>query len=84
MKYALLTAKVALGASLALGLALTPHAHADVNLSDLPTIDSMPVCAMEDGSDVPAELLPCVWENQGNTWLTYSDHSELIVDDTVR
>jgi hypothetical protein len=53
-----------------------------VNLSELPGIDSMPVCRMEDGSDVAA--LPCVWTNDGNAWLTYADRSLLIVDDTVR
>jgi hypothetical protein len=86
---ALLAAKVTLGASLALGLLLTPHAtaHADdvdvVNLSELPGIDSMPVCHVEDGSDVDPALLPCVWTNQGNAWLTYADRSFLIVDDTT-
>ena len=56
----------------------------EVNLSALPTIDMLPVCVMEDGSDVDPASLPCVWTNEGNTWLTYSDHSVLVVDDTVR
>lgn len=90
--FGLIAAKVVLGGSLALGCLLTPHAtaHADVydremtvNLTDLPDIDSMPVCREEDGSDVPAALLPCVWTNDGNAWLTYEDRSYLIVDDTV-
>jgi hypothetical protein len=55
-----------------------------VNLSELPAIDSMPVCQMEDGSDVDPAALPCVWTNGGNAWLTYEDRSLLIVDDTVR
>ena len=94
---AIVCAKAALGGSLALGLLLTPHAvaHADVinayedegithvNLSELPTIGSMPVCTMEDGSDIDPALLPCVWENQGNAWLTFTDRSFLIVDDTT-
>lgn len=83
----LIVAKATLGASLALGFALAPHgvAHADVvNLSELPAIDSMPVCHMEDGSDVDPAILPCIWTNDGNAWLTYEDHSLLIVDDTVR
>ena len=73
-------------ASLVAGFALMPTAHADdtINLSDLPTIDSMPVCHIEDGSDVATDQLPCVWTNDGNAWLTYADHSVLIVDDTVR
>lgn len=83
----LITAKVALGGSLALGLLLAPHgvAHADhVNLSELTTIDAMPICQQEDGSDIDPALLPCVWENQGDSWLTYADRSFLIVDDTAR
>ena len=51
---------------------------------ELPAIDSMPVCHMEDGSDVDPAILPCIWTNDGNAWLTYEDHSLLIVDDTVR
>ena len=57
----LIVAKATLGASLALGFALAPHgvAHADVvNLSELPAIDSMPVCHMEDGSDVDPQYCP--------------------------
>lgn len=93
----LVTAKLALGSSLALGLLLSPHAHADdtvinayedegivhVNLSELPSIDTLPVCTMEDGSDVPTALLPCVWTNQGTAWLTWADHSLPIWDDTT-
>jgi hypothetical protein len=64
-------------------IALAPQSPADtINLSELPQIDSLPVCQMEDGSD--AATLPCVWSNDGNAWLTYADHSVLIVDDTVR
>lgn len=86
---AVITAKTVLGSTLALGLLLTPHAtaHADetVNLSELPTIDSMPVCGQEDGSDIDTALLPCVWTDTdtGNDWLTYADRSFLIVDDTT-
>jgi len=85
---ALLTAKAVLGGSLTLGLLLTPHAvaHADVdtvNLSELPSIDAMPVCRYEDGSDIDPALLPCIWENEGNAWLTFADRSFLIVDDTT-
>ena len=86
----LVAAKVVVGGSFALGLLLAPHAHAapdTVNLSDLPIIDSMPVCHMEDGSDVDPSALPCVWTNGGAgaaSWLTYEDRSLLIVDDTVR
>ena len=70
---ALVAAKVTLGGSLALGLLLTPHAvaHADAPL---------PVCHMEDGSDVDPASLPCVWTNEGKQWLTYADHSVLIGD----
>lgn len=73
----LIAAKVVLGGSLALGFAIAPHAFAhanaaphgvdvyekSVNLSDLPTIDSMPVCHMEDGSDADPAALPCIWTN---------------------
>jgi len=58
-------------------------AEETVNLSDLPAIDSMPVCRMEDGSDVAIDQLPCVWHNDGNEWLTYEDRSLLVIDDTV-
>ena len=75
-------AKLTLGAGLALGLVAAPHgvAHAApvANLSDLP------ICHEEDGSDIAPASLPCVWTNDGNAWLTYEDHSVLIVDDTVR
>ena len=54
-----------------------------VNLSELPDLGSMPVCHMEDGSDLAPSALPCVWTNDGNAWLTYVDHSVLINDDTV-
>lgn len=53
-----------------------------VDLADLPNIDSMPTCQMEDGSDIDPALLPCIWGNQGNAWLTYADRSFLIVDHT--
>jgi len=91
----LVSAKLVLGSSLALGLLLTPHAvaHADdayarentVQLSEIADeIDSIPTCAMEDGSDViPAIAGRCLWVNQGNTWLTYEDRSYLVVDDTT-
>src|SRR5262245_19262377 len=38
-----------------------------------------PVCHMEDGSDLPADQLPCVWTspNSGDSWLTYEDRSFL-------
>src|SRR5262245_367707 len=62
-------------------LAAAVIALSPVNLTDVPNIDSLPTCALEDGSD--AASLPCVWTNDGNTWLTYADHSVLIVDDTV-
>jgi hypothetical protein len=84
----LVAAKAVLGGTLALGLLLTPHAvaHATdtVNLSELPRIDLMPICTLEDGSDIDPALLPCVWSNDGNDWLTFTDRSYLIVDDTVR
>jgi hypothetical protein len=77
--------KIAAGAVAAFGFAAMPHAvaHADtVNLSQLEDIDSLPVCQLEDGSD--AASLPCLWTNDGNAWLTYADHSVLVVDNTVR
>ena len=54
-----------------------------MNLSDLPNIDALPVCRMEDGSDVAIDQLPCIWTNDGNAWLTYEDRSFLVVDDTA-
>lgn len=94
---ALLTAKATLGASLALGLLLAPHgsARADdayareetVNLSELPNLDIMPVCALEDGSDqlTGPDSDPCIWTDPdtGNAYWTTFDRSWLIVDDTV-
>ena len=76
-------ASTALGSAL-LGVAV---AHAEdthtVLLSQLEDIDTMPVCTMEDGSDIDPAAMPCVWENQGSTWLTYVDRSYLVVDDTT-
>ncbi len=95
---ALIAAKATLGASLALGLLLTPHAtaHADdinayeddgiihVNLSELPGIDYMPICMEADGSDIDPALLPCIWNSTDeNSYLTFATVSYLIVDDTT-
>lgn len=52
-----------------------------VNLTDVDGIDSLDDCAEEDGSG--SASLPCVWVNDGNAWITYSDHSVLVIDDTV-
>ena len=57
--------------------------ESEVDLADIPNIDSLPTCLMEDGSDVLSDTVPvCIWGNQGNAWLTYSDRSYLIVDHT--
>ena len=82
---AILGAEVAMAASFALAgiTGLSGHAQADtgtINLSEIHRIDLFPVCAEEDGS---GSELPCIWTNDGNAWLTYADHSLLIVDDTV-
>ena len=57
-----------------------------INLTAIHDIDSIPACVMEDGSDIiPAIADRCIWTNDGNAWLTYENHSLLIVDDiTVR
>ena len=93
---AIIAAKTALGASLALGILLTPTATAradevdaqlDTNgqpyvlLTDLPGIDAMPECLQEDGG-MPEGQWPCIWTNDGNEWLTYPERSYLILDDT--
>jgi hypothetical protein len=51
-----------------------------VELTDIPNIDALAVCELEDGSD--AASYPCIWGNEGNAWLTYPDRSLLIVDNT--
>lgn len=51
-------------------------------LSELPMIDEFPICELEDGSD--AASLPCLWINQGNTYLTFEHYSYLVLDDTVK
>ena len=45
------------------------------------TVDGVdyPVCYEEDGSDLPPELLPCVWTNDGRSWLTFGDYSLPII-----
>src|SRR5262245_6597288 len=94
---ALVGAKVALGSALALGLAVAPHgvAHTTfaslepdhdvvdtINLSELPTIDELVVCHEEDGSDVTADALPCVWHSpHGDDYLTFETYSLRIIDE---
>ena len=73
-------AAAALTSSAWLGTAIAHAEPATIDLSEIHAIDTMPLCLMEDGSDVDPASLPCIWGNQGNAWLTYSDHSLLIVD----
>jgi hypothetical protein len=77
----LVIAKAALGASLALGFLLTPHAvaHADpvdtIDLTDLPeytaTVDGVdyPICAVEDCSDQPGQVGLWLDKDTGNWYL---------------
>lgn len=62
------------------GLSGHAQASASIPLSEIHNVDLFPSCANEDGSGSP---LPCIWTNDGNAWLTYADHSLLIVDDTA-
>ena len=89
---ALLAGKTVLGATLALGMLVSPHSNANattepstINLSEIADeLDTIPSCVMEDGSDIiPTIAGRCVWTNAGNAWLTYEDRSYLIVDDTT-
>ncbi|UJQ86582.1 hypothetical protein SEA_PENGUINLOVER67_60 [Mycobacterium phage PenguinLover67] len=80
------------------GLALIPSASADephpgtgarpgpatINLSEFGNIDAIPVCAVEDCSDQPAQV--GLWRDRdtGNWWFsTGPETSWLIVDDTA-
>lgn len=74
---AALATRAALGISLALGFTLSSHAIARAE-------ESLPVCQLEDGSD--SASLPCLWVDPDteNGYLTYPDHSVLVVDDTAR
>ncbi len=63
-------------------LALCP-AHT-IPLPEVPDIDTLPVCHVEDCSDV--DTFPAVWHNDGNTYLALYPEQEqwlLITDDTV-
>lgn len=60
-----------------------------VNLSQLPDIDSMPVCHVEDCSDVPAVYAGednGLWTNPntGNTYVECGSFVALVIDDTAR
>jgi hypothetical protein len=65
-------------------------AHADtpelptIDLTDVPDIDSLPVCHVEDCSDVPGQT--GVWFSRSTgDWLLErgEDYTRVIVDDTV-
>ena len=60
-----------------------------VNLSQLPDIDSMPVCHVEDCSDVPAVVSGQdngIWidPDTGNAYVECGQFVALVIDDTVR
>ena len=81
---------------LAAGLALSPLsllgaegiAHAEpvdtVNLSDVPWIDSLPTCAVEDCSDQPGQV--GLWTSrEGNAYIEIGEGvTVLVIDDTAR
>lgn len=58
-----------------------------INLTDVPNIDTLPECTVEDCSDLSADQFPAVWYNQGNWYLATSADAPswtLIVDNTTR
>ena len=66
-----------------LGTAIGHASPGTINLTDVPNIDALPVCQVEDGSD--SASLPCLWfdPDSQDTYLTFEDYSLRIVDDTV-
>lgn len=64
------------------------NAYRDVVLvSEFPGIDELPVCALEDCSDVPSALQPALWSDRdtGNAYLMWTDGPTfLVIDDTTR
>ena len=54
-----------------------------VNLTDVPWIDSLPVCHVEDCSDQPGQV--GVWTNrEGNTYIELGEGiTVLVIDNTV-
>lgn len=77
---ALLAAKAALGASLAAGFLLSPAAPAHPAAADptrTVTVDGadVPLCSVEDCSDIPASAQPGVWvdPDTGNAFLMWTD-----------
>lgn len=62
----------------------TTHSVDTINLSDVPDIDTLPVCHVEDCSDVPGQT--GVWYSRSTgTWLLErgEDYTRAIVDDSV-
>jgi hypothetical protein len=88
----LVIAKATLGASLALGLLLSPHSHGTVyaapvdtiNLTDIPDIDSLPVCAEEDCSDQRSQTGMWLDKDTGDWYLERGeDYTRRVIDNTV-
>lgn len=61
-------------------------AVATVNLSDLPYIDALPVCGVEDCSDIPVTAQPGLWfdPDSHDSYVMWTDGPTfLVVDDTA-
>jgi hypothetical protein len=76
-----------LGLGAAVGMAV---GHADeldtIRLTDIPNIDALPQCSVEDCSDLRPDEFPAVWHNDGDWYLAPAHDAPrwlLIVDNTV-
>jgi hypothetical protein len=76
-----------LGLGAAVGMAV---GHADeldtIRLTDVPNIDTLPQCSVEDCSDLRPDQFPAVWFNDGDWYLAPAHDAPrwtLIVDATV-
>lgn len=60
-----------------------PTAPPTINITDIPNIDSLPVCQVEDCSDQPGQVGVWYSKSTGNWYLERGESTWLIVDNTV-
>ncbi len=74
------------GLACAIALGLAGPASADpvdtVNLTEIPDLASLPVCAVEDCSDQPGQV--GLWQSATGDWYLMRDEATyLVIDDTI-